>query len=716
MKVDDSLIRLADSLGRLSPSLLALSEVTTKDAAENAPSLAASKLAKVKSLDEARAIIDTDPDLKGEVNRKAYMLQLGQRAGLSAITDIGGEYEKSDKTAFDLDGAISSRTSTDFETYKNDPQFIAGYRQATEGAANRLRVGQAQVKTEAAIQDINQGVYERQLGTAREMIAQGRNAADAMEAISTMTAGDKAFLGVNFKDQEKALLKAMKVLADEGQYDFVKGMLEHQRVGRDGVKLGAIADKAEYATDVLGILRHADKRRDEVNKERGFEPINKFWDQAREGKLNEDDLTSYRKLNPGSMTDPQFRSMVETSRSVRAQAAAELEKARREENASQAEYAQRREVEDTGYAAAERGNLPLVEDQRIIDRKGQEAVITRDEQIKVIEGRKVAELDRKYQGKDPEMRFVEEADWRANNGIINRQWKSVMTSGIGAASPSNVAAGVIPNSVKAGVAMYRKLKTTHGAVIGQYLNDDQRNFYEMVDVGVTDLGLDEGQAIMNAATAHNDPASVDTKANRVKVSEIDKKVKGLSIGGGWFGIGGTSVENRDYAAGSILSIARTYAVAGLDADTAIEKATERFQKSHVVINGFAVRTDDHTPPWFASRVKERLAAYASANGEREGVKPEDLAIVPVGNGVGSYQIIDKATRLPVANRGMRSFSARDLAGDENRRVEAERQKAIDAANSKKTQRMDANAQRQKDNEKFVPPVLPGPDEILRKGK
>lgn len=678
--------RLAESLSTFNPKIREMLDQQAEEEKLEAENLANRRLGGM-SFEEANEAVKagTIPEMSNPWFKAAFMKQYGERLGHQRASEIAAYYETEfDRENGNLDQYIAERMKEDLDEYGSDKFFSSSYL----GVMNRFNVS-AQGKhqehlTEQTKNETFQGAYETFLGTARQLMDEKATPQEIVDALKNKYQGNNDLLKIPYHEQDKELLRVAQTLAEEGNLDLVREILNSEQFNADGSPRSSLATNREFSTDAARILQKAERVTFDNNEKNTFDKRMSFFDQSFTGDMSEEELTAFHKETPGAFTDGQYQTLVARNRSVKA--AAE-EAARKQADELLMEEAVNRSVqtmEMNDMAAAEAGLAAFIEDGEVLTKSGETKTVSADERkktlVKNIEENLRAKVDKGEL--TPEQAFEAEVRLFSNNGLENPQWKSVLTAGGMSATTFNLSSDELPPALKDGAELYLQLHAKNPALLEKHVTDRTTSeFYEAFRTAKQVGRMTDDQAFQQATNIIRDPAKYEGPHMRQRWDDITRAVNSLASNGFMqtFADGNTPSENAGYVGNEISRNALFYAKIGLGTKEAIEQAKERFQNTHTQINGWWVNTaDKETPPDFKGLVEKQLQDYVDENGKEEGVELSDLTIVPATNGSGGWQIVYKLIGTPVENREKRYFTNNTLIANEKARIEKERADRIAA--------------------------------------
>lgn len=679
----NGLQELAGALAQISPSLTNFLEVSSEKAKKDAEDRAMRRIGGM-SFDEARSAVDSGKmtELQNPWFKAAFMRQYGERMAYERVNELTKEYETNfDKNSGDVDALIREHTAADLEQYGENAHFTGAYTKVMDGFAARANQTQAQYQTEQVKQDTVSGVYDTFHGEATTMRADGKSPEEIVAALRGKYQGNRELLHVDFKEQDREMVRLAEAFAAKGDTAMVDAILNSERRGADGTVLGTLASNREFQADAVRIQNAADRKREENNEEAAFNARMTFNEQARTGNLDRDALLSHREKNPGAFTDAQVFSLIGQDATVKEQQA-ELA-AKREQQRALADGARtaRTNLLAHNMEAMKTGMLPYIEEATVPTETGETKVISVEEQKKEVAG----EIARQSKwlvdhGKaTPEQAFAREVEALTVGDLTNPQWASVLQAGPGTATQFTLSGGEKPPTLMDGPDLYMRLHSANPKLLDSHIKDAAvRDFYESYRIATQYAKLAPDQALQMAMMQTSDPDKARATAG-MSIAGIEERVRGLLSGGYWHDLlfGAAEPKNRGYVANEIGRLGKFYAQNGMDVEAALNEAAGRFMATHTEVAGnFIYTAGKNVPPNFGDMVEHAIEKYVADFGEAEGVDADDLTIRPATNGNG-WLIVHQTGQYPVENAARANLSLRSLYQMEQERQEKAKQGVID---------------------------------------
>ncbi|MCQ1856143.1 hypothetical protein, partial [Neorhizobium galegae] len=245
----NGLQQLAGALAQISPGLSNFLDVTAAKAQKDAEDRANRRIGGM-SFQEARDAVNSGKmaEMENPWFKAAFMKQYGERLAYERVNELSTEYETNfDKNSGNLDGLIRERTGADLEQYGSDPHFTGAYNKVMDGFSARANTAQAQYKTEQVKQDTVSGVYDTFHGEATALRSEGKKTPEEIvAALRGKYEGNRSLLHVDFKEQDREMVRLAEAFAAKGDTEMVNAILNSDRKGADGTVLGTLASNREF--------------------------------------------------------------------------------------------------------------------------------------------------------------------------------------------------------------------------------------------------------------------------------------------------------------------------------------------------------------------------------------------------------------------------------------------------------------------------------------
>ncbi len=685
----NGLQQLAGALAQISPALTNYLDNTAAKAQKDAEDRAMRRIGGM-SFQEARDAVNSGKmtEMDNPWFRASFMRQLGERMGYERVNELSTEYETNfDKNGGDLDALIRGRTSDDLDQYGNDPHFTGAYTKVMDGFSARAKTAQAQYKTEQVKQDTVSGVYDTFHGEATSLRSEGKSPQDIVTALRGKYEGNRSLLHVDFKEQDKEMVRLAEAFAAKGDMEMVNAILNSDRKGADGTVLGPLSANREFQADAVRIQNGAKRQNFEKTEESTRDARMGFFDDARTGKLNREKLVGWHKANPGAYSEAQVLSLINQNDTYNEQQAKELAKAEQKIAWQKAADQAEEELVTRNLDATGRGMLPYIEETIVPTKTGETRTISVDDQKKAVAKRLVDHTDWLVgKGKaTPEQAFGMQVESFSVGNLTNPKWENVLKAGPKAATPFTLSGGTVPPALQDSVDLYMKLHAANPKLLETHIKDNaDRDFYEAYRIATQYSKLAPEQAMQVAMMQTSDPDKVRSPAAAMRAEQIEKRVDSVRYGGYW----GSkySPSNKSYVASEITRLGKFYVQNGMDTEDALDEAKTRFEATHTEVNGnFVYTAGRDIPPNFSDLAGYAIEKYVADFGDAEDLEAEDLTIRPENNGP-SWVIVHQSGQYPVGNSARAKLTLRSLYELDQRRRTDKAQGVVNAQDSKQKER------------------------------
>lgn len=572
--------------------------------------------------------------------RSAFNYRYGERVGIFRANERLNAYQNNfDRDRGDIEAFVTENVEEDLEG--GDEHYQRGYLSRLGPFADRLRLQNAEHRSERMNQETRAGVFETFLQTAMDNLQMGAEPAQIAQAIRAQYEGNADLLDVPRREQDEVLVDVAARLAEDGHASLVDELLFDDRGG-----VGAIGNTRNHAGRAADISARAHRIARENNRERTQGTRLDFFDQARAGALNRLELDAFFQNNPGALREAEYRSLVARNERVVAELRDERQRELEQEVLDQAYDQSRERVLMQNLAAAEQGMASMIRPREVFNRSGDLTTLSVEQQEDQLVQSYLqrSQLAAQRSGETPEQTFNREVDWFSRNGLRNPQWRQVLMRGYQSATPATMTSENIPPAMEQGLELFRQLHAKNPSLLRNHVtNNDAYMFYDAVQVGMEFTGLDQQTAIAQAFRALREPENMDSVLMRRRYEDIREAVSSLdsSYFDGW-----GEVENVNDIGPQMERIARYYSlVAGMDSETSLQRAADLIKTTHSYINGRAVYTADQrigNREQFVDSVERFLERFAEQN-EDLGYDPSELTIRPQGNEFGSWVIANSVT-------------------------------------------------------------------------
>lgn len=295
----NGLQQLAGALAQISPALTNFLDNSAAKAQKDAEDRAMRRIGGM-SFQEARDAVNSGKmtEMDNPWFKAAFMKQYGERLAYERVNELSTEYETNfDKNSGDVDGLIRGRTSDDLDQYGNDPHFTGAYTKVMDGFGARAKTAQAQYKTEQVKQDTVSGVYDTFHGEATSLRSEGRSPQEIVTALRGKYEGNRSLLHVDFKEQDKEMVRLAEAFAAKGDMEMVNAILNSDRKGADGTVLGPLSANREFQADAVRITTNAERQAFDNTEKATRETRYDFLNEAQEGKLNVERFREWHKAS-----------------------------------------------------------------------------------------------------------------------------------------------------------------------------------------------------------------------------------------------------------------------------------------------------------------------------------------------------------------------------------------------------------------------------------
>lgn len=670
----NELLQLAEALGAVNPTIQNFLAEESARQRKDAEDRAMKRIGGM-SYQEARAAVDAGmPEMANPWFKAAFMKVMGERTAHNRMNELSAQYATDpNRHEIDFSSYVRNASAEDIAAY-DDPHFNSGYLplignfEAT-GAAKHVEVQSARTMDEAKANVF--GVF---LGTAQQLTAEGKAPDEIAADLFARYAGQEEFLRLSRTEQDGLMMDVIDTLANDGEWDLVKALLNHERTDEFG-NTGTLATSPQYSVKTAAIIERAQT----VNGEKVLAAnIGSLTDLNTQASLGHVDPAVLKDFLDRTGVDMSPQAQIELlTRSERARIAAQESIAEADQKAATRLHAEQATalVHTTNLSKVQSGEAVFLQDIEVPkpDGTGTTTLTVKQQQDQL--GNDLAAYVKQQgeaSGADPEAILDLEVKLFATAGVTNPRWAQTLAGGVSQATPANLkqflesGEAVLPPALDAGIELYEQLYTKSPLLLNRYFaSSDDRRFFDLVMQGKK-LGMDSyqsvrqaNQALMNGPTNH--PLSgMTSEQARSALADIRT--------GGIFGVGSSEPANAQWALQQINNnMDYMAAVGGQVGDAARNAAVEQFKNTHVNINGYYVNVGGEAigdPERFAQSVDLVLSEIMTRphylNGQQ--LSAEDITIRPTGNGSGEWEVVSKGAGYALPLAGVEPFNLQTLAG------------------------------------------------------
>ncbi|UXN69611.1 hypothetical protein N8A98_20700 [Devosia neptuniae] len=599
--------------------------------------------------------------LRAELGMRLF----GERQALYRTNELTQEYYTNfDKQNGNLDEFISTAIAEDLQQYGDNEYFMGGYQPQMETFRGKIAGQHTADVSQLAVENAKGGVYDVFLGNAKQMLADGRPPEEIVTDLRGRMAGNADLLNIPLHEQDAEWLAVAEQFANEGNLDMVNAML------------APISEDRRFAAGAAKVLSVATAKREELNRQASLTAMTYFDGLAQAGTLNDEELFTFHKENPGVYTEAGVVALVRQSQNnlVQAQqaAATAADKAALETQA----WRDKIDLRGQNLQLVESGRVPFLEAGTVRNEKGEPIQVTVQEQQKWLAEDIVEQVNAiaDDQGLDEGGKLSLMAGQFTMAGIENPQWQQLLSAGSVAGHAWSLS-GEPPPQLVEGAKLYTQLHAQSPMLLSRHIQDEEvKRFYETYRTAVQLGGMDESQALSHAANIVRSPP-ISNPMTSLKKEDLEGIVRDIGDGGGgWFGIGKGTANNEAIVSDFITRRQAEYGAMGtMTGKAAGEEAKKDFLNSHVAVNGQWVPTNDrHIPPNFEELAKTVIEDYVrDFPDELDGLDADELTLAPATNGSGVWMLVYKGgVPYPVENVQRRYITLQSMQQAVDARTQA----------------------------------------------
>ncbi|WP_189468411.1 hypothetical protein [Litchfieldella qijiaojingensis] len=648
---------MANALQSVSPTLGRLSSHLAEKRRKEAEQQAQAEIQQM-SMEEAEQLVQSGEmsEYENPYFQEAFQRQYGVRLGLAKGRELKAKFATGfNARSDDVDQFIAENLGVDMGAMAQNPTIQGGFTDAMEETMVTIRDEAAKQQAAAYEQDKLDGVYETFTAELDQRISRAetpeqRKAAinEAYQAIRSHYPQHQKLLNLSNAEQDAVLMQVASKYARDGQADVVEKLLTDNRGG-----IGAIIDKrGKVGSEAASILRQAEKNYHSDNRERTFDARMRFFEEAEQGMLNEEELLAWHEENPGALTEGRIRSLFRSNRSAQEAKRKALAEQREEDAIRARQNNERAEIVTQGIKALRNGTTHRIQPVAVTDDNGELEMMSKEDQLEAIKTELHNTVIPRYASQFPEEEQGEAAFnyaleiYSKNPNLVNDQWKATLENAPGAVTAAAATDGdEIPTKLKEGYALYNRLRVRNPGLLNGMITEKDRDVYEAIRIGEQYMGLPFERSVSQAHRIATNQDIEDNPSIRARYDEVDAAVESLN---GWVD-GWGDVKNDSYVSTELRKIGRHIARAG--GSTGLDQAVERFKSEHEFINGWAVPTrGQNVPVNFKELAEKKINEYVEKNSD-EGMSEDDITVFPLGGSgsSGVWTLVDQTTASPLSD-------------------------------------------------------------------
>lgn len=639
-------LSVAKALGAINPAITGFLQEEGMRRKQEQEDLAQQRLGGMTYKEHLAFMKAKGPEMKDPWFKAAAMKMWGERRAYKDMQNLTEAYQTFDKEGGDFDAFVSDTIKKSMGEYGNNKFFSSSYMHLMSGFRAKAEQNHVENQSKLADQDNINGTYETFYGQAREMLADGKSPDEVVTALRGRYEANKNLLGQSFREQDAQMVRVAASFAEKGNLEMVKAILEGDRTGADGTKLGSLVDSGQFGTEATKILNAAEAKRDGNNRDQSLNDRIDANNSARSGTLDVNQLKKINEARPGTFTDSEIVSLSNANAAARARAQAELERGRKKRAAENAVTTAENGVLQENVSLAMHGKAAQILDTTMPTASGGTRTWTADDQRKQLADYliQMTNKDGEKRHLSPEQVLDEQIALLSSNGLPNEQWTNTLTTGFYNAAGWNISGDNIPPAIEEGVKLYDAMYAKSPQYLNLHIKDKNvRRFYEAYRLAKKYLRANDKQAIANAAQVTKDGGLDHPLINPTR-DEVQSAVDEIGSGSSWFnigpiGVGGSGAANNPgYVAEQITkTISEIGQLGTLLPKDAEKEAVAIFKRDHTNINGQWVYTADRSIP---ADFKELATGIIADRAEKLGLDPAGLTLRPLSNGTGAWELVN----------------------------------------------------------------------------
>lgn len=686
---------LLASLAKLEPGLNAFLE-SERQAEIEAEATRAYDTIQGMTFDEARAAVEAGDLGSTETPwfEAAFKKQFGLRYAANRKREIAEAYETGfDRDNGDIEEFLTGFVNEDAAAFGGDKFVASGLREGMQGFLEKVRSTHGEYVAGRRQEAASQGFLDVAREAALTAFSRGEDVSAAVRALYPQ---HRQMLGVSFGEMDEMTISLAEELAEDGNFDAVKQLLETEVTGADGQKVGAFTARAKWSKKALGLVARAEAKWAENQRRELY-----WFDAELRGKVAQGNLTQADRTQIDRMVEAKVISPAQGA-SYLAQNNAALERAQIAAQNEAIAAAYLKQGTDLVYE----GRGWAITDQTYTDASGKEQTLKASE----IRQRAVVEAAQAMTeaGHGPATIANTLSSWAVEETVP--QWENLLSNGHTAISTALTRAGesgevVLPEAASSAYQLFKELGE-NPALRARHVKDSKALQVYMDAEVLERNGMTSEEALLMSSQVDRQRQRTGL-TGRIGQDELRSAISEASNGGVLSTLGITSrAENTGYVSAQVEGMARIFVDLGLPMNKALDEAARRFSDSHMIIRGVAVNHRNRAvPAEFEDMAGFAIDEFASVNGE----DPDDFSLM-AGPTPRSWIIVDKNTGLPPA-LGANAAAFLTMSDITNRW-----QRVQDARNAKlradaNTGVVDEQKRRQEDEERLDRVLNFGADQI-----
>lgn len=585
--------------------------------------------------EQAENAVKTGEMLKTESPwyQAAFEKQFGLTYAAKRKRQIIDEYNNGfDKHNGDVDSFLTNYAAEDRDKFGGSKFIMSGLRQGMDGVLRQVRDDNAQFRSqwtqEKAVE--NFGVIART--AADTAVDMGSN---PMETIGSMYGEHRRSLGLSYEQMDTQVFSLAQQYAAEGNVDMVEQILNYDRVGDDGTKVGSFSKRPKYALDSKRLIETARANRGEANRKANTEAVVGLQERGAAGQLDDADRVQLQTMRDDEqLSQAQHESILRQDNDARVRATGDAYVA-----------TQTTAIRGEVLSTVMQGRGYTIQDVDVVNpATGKTTTLSADDMIEEAVNDAMNVMASK--NATPQQMAAQLASYGvdANYSV----WENAMSNGYQALSESLATVGKdgtakLPEPAIAGYNTWRSLSDQPRLRDRHVTNADAGNIYRDADALVR-LRVPEEDALLRSASI--DRKSRSGKAAALPREQIDKIIQASTASDGWFG---GSPANVSSVSGWIEDSVRVQVELGVAPKQAVKNGIQAYKDSHTIINGAAINTRSaFIPPNFEESSAVMLESFAEQTGE----DADDLTLLPAHDGSNYWVVVSKSNvALPIVVEG-----------------------------------------------------------------
>lgn len=635
-EVGTNLNRLAQSLGNLNGALsqfAAVSNTQDKDPNSEANRAFLDSIQGIPMDELARRM----PEAKNRIQKDGVLSLVGSKAA-SEFRDATTEWYNTefDQSAGNFPAEVEARRQ-EYAEGLEDPAMKAAFFRETENFVSSFSAKDTERKVANATADRDTAVVDH----FRNMIDDGIEAKLPPEEIAAAILKESSlsrdFFAMDGKSQNATLFNIASEYAQQGRPELAKAILDGDRVGSDGAKIGPVSKTSEYAQKSAKLIEDGINVQTTKSQAASFGVQQEIDTKVREGSLTKEYLVEKAKSEPWMTPQYMAGQLDQSARTKENIIASRAKEEDRLRTAAQARNETARIDAQVSVKATGDGGLDDLQDIEVANESGGVKTYTAQAQKEKYTAKLTADMEAFKEklidaGVEPKeadrQTTIRSANEHSRLKIENRVWVNQF-NGI-AASASVIRAaekGEAGDQLVDTVEKFFQIEAVNPAYAESLIKGERdKAFYQMYSDARKYNNLNPQAALLEAAQGTN--RSITQKASKLPPKadvedRTEKVLKDLK----------TSADATGADRGLVHDRITKLISRGASPEAAADRAKQEIEDNSFVVHGRLVMDDQSLPQDAPVLFESLLASRHEVFGKQFGIEdPEDLYLEASGPG------------------------------------------------------------------------------------